>query len=275
METTTTTLAQNIPAETMVANYNQAMEEIRQGYALLQQAEDRLRAAVTKYADVNPYHSSGADTRHIAKVLKNIRRQAWQAVAEKSEIKRLMSPRRAEEFDKQIEYDELPELTVKNLRDTLAGLAEKSGDFLREAVQEVFRILRPSARQCAFGTGKLKTNQRCKFQVKDKVILSGMVRPSCVRGLEPNYYCMQHYRALDNVFLALDGQGANKTHYGALYDAVREAGKNGCKGETPYFRFKLCKNGNLHLGFKRADLVEKLNAMAGEGDKLGDTSYTS
>lgn len=35
------------------------------------------------------------------------------------------------------------------------------------------------------------------------------------------------------------------------------------KGETEYFRFKCYHNGNLHLEFKRPDLVQKINAIVG------------
>ena len=34
--------------------------------------------------------------------------------------------------------------------------------------------------------------------------------------------------------------------------------------ETDYFRFKWFKNGNMHLTFKRMDLVAKMNQIAGE-----------
>jgi hypothetical protein len=44
--------------------------------------------------------------------------------------------------------------------------------------------------------------------------------------------------------------------------AAIEASRTG-SGETEYFRFKCCRNHNLHLEFKRLDLVEKLNAIAG------------
>jgi len=45
-----------------------------------------------------------------------------------------------------------------------------------------------------------------------------------------------------------------------LVDAINTS--NGT-GETEYFKFKACKNGNLHLEFKRMDLVSKLNQLAG------------
>ena len=46
-----------------------------------------------------------------------------------------------------------------------------------------------------------------------------------------------------------------------LIDAI-EAAKDGT-GETEYLRFRCFRNRNLHLEFKRLDLVAKLNAIAG------------
>src|SRR5438874_1244611 len=76
-----------------------------------------------------------------------------------------------------------------------------------------------------------------------------------------DHYREQHIRAIDNVFHALDGNGTIKTHRGPLIDAI-EAAKDGT-GETDYFRFRCFRNRNLHLEFRRLDLVAKLNAVAG------------
>ena len=71
----------------------------------------------------------------------------------------------------------------------------------------------------------------------------------------------QNIRAIDNVFHALDGNGTIKTHGGPLIDAI-ETAKDGT-GETQYFKFRCFRNRNLHLEFKRLDVVAKLNAVAG------------
>ena len=76
-----------------------------------------------------------------------------------------------------------------------------------------------------------------------------------------DHYREQNIRAIDNVFHALDGNGTIKSHRGPLIDAI-EASKDGT-GETEYFRFRCFRNRNLHLEFKRLDLVAKLNAVAG------------
>ena len=54
-----------------------------------------------------------------------------------------------------------------------------------------------------------------------------------------------------------------------LCAVVRTTGK----GETPLFGFRVFRNGNLHIEFKRPDLLDRLNRIAG-GARLrpGDRS---
>jgi hypothetical protein len=126
-----------------------------------------------------------------------------------------------------------------------------TGAFIEEAVQEVFEYLRPHH-------SRYKTNT--EFEIGKRVILFAL-ETKWGGGFRVDHYREQHIRAIDNVFHALDGNGTIKTHRGPLIDAI-EAAKNGT-GETEYFRFRCFRNRNLHLEFKRLDLVAKLNAVAG------------
>jgi len=75
-------------------------------------------------------------------------------------------------------------------------------------------------------------------------------------------------RALDRVFCLLDGKGVPEGYSSPLIDAI-ETSQDGY-GETEYFCFRACKNRNLHLEFKRPDLVEQFNRVAGGGNILHD-----
>lgn len=69
-------------------------------------------------------------------------------------------------------------------------------------------------------------------------------------------------RAIENVFSALDGKGSiSKTHNGLLVDAINQSADG--RGETDYFRFRCFKNRNLHLEFRRLDLLARFNQIAG------------
>lgn len=79
------------------------------------------------------------------------------------------------------------------------------------------------------------------------------------------YRSDQKLTALDNVFQLLDGKGPVQSYYGPLYDEIQRSLAG--TGETEFFKFKCCLNGNLHLEFKKMDLVAKLNAVVG-GNRL-------
>jgi hypothetical protein len=84
-----------------------------------------------------------------------------------------------------------------------------------------------------------------------------------VRSWRVNYTAEQRLTALENVFTALDGRGQiTKSHYSQIHNVVHAEGFDGA-GETEYFRFRVFQNGNLHLWFKRPDLLARFNALAG------------
>jgi hypothetical protein len=63
----------------------------------------------------------------------------------------------------------------------------------------------------------------------------------------------------------IDGKVPVKSYHGPLYDAITDS-QDGT-GQTDYFKFKCCLNGNLHLEFLKPELVARLNAVAG-GNRL-------
>jgi hypothetical protein len=83
--------------------------------------------------------------------------------------------------------------------------------------------------------------------------------------LRLNYRAEPFYRALEASFCLLDGKVPPK-YPGDAVTAIREALNGGAvAGETEYFRWKAFQNGNMHLEFKRADLLERLNVVGGRG----------
>jgi hypothetical protein len=98
--------------------------------------------------------------------------------------------------------------------------------------------------------------------VGPKVILHYWVEESYPGSgkIQPAYRWQAEYVALENVFSALDGKGSIARNYRTeLETAMRVS----AQGETTYFRYRACKNRNLHLEFKRLDLLQKFNAIAG------------
>jgi len=81
-------------------------------------------------------------------------------------------------------------------------------------------------------------------------------------GHRISYWQEQKFIALENVFSALDGKGQIcKSHKSAIANELEKT--RAANVETPYFKVKCFGNGNMHIEFKRLDLLEKFNRIAG------------
>ena len=257
----TTDIAERQTLTVMVNTYQLATEEVKTAYQMLEDAQNKLRTA---FVDTRGYNFPCNDRnmtevgeKASTQINKKIHRDAWNAVVNRMELKKLLSIKRREELEKQLSEGELPELTEDNIRAMFENSAANLQNYLEEAVLEVFEYLRPHG-------SKLKTNT--EFEIRNKVILTWMVEQGY--GKTPfrvNYHRDKHMIALENVFLMLDGKGIVKSYHGELYDSICSS-EDGT-GKTPYFKFRCCLNGNLHLEFLRPDLVTKLNKIAG-GNRL-------
>jgi hypothetical protein len=262
----------------MVAAYRQAEVDIRCAYALLTGAEERLKAAFQSDAyafdlDAYSHRSRSLDYTKPEQTMHELKHAAWKVLVDKMGIRSAMSIQRAKELDEQLagrtdrfghDVEPLPEITEANILAMMESTLGNLGAMLEEAVLEVFDWLMPRNWRLEY-----KTNQKSQWELKEKLILTCCIQRSHSRNTpyQVNYYRQQNITALDNVFAMMDGKGIVKTHYGPLTDAICASADG--TGETEYFAFKCFGNGNLHLKFKRPDLVAKLNAVAG-GMRLKD-----
>jgi hypothetical protein len=256
----TSELAKNINLAALVEAWNQAQAEVWAAHELLETAEKRLKGnfnASTYQLSILSSYQSG-EMSNPKKLIERLKRDAWQVIVDRMEIRRVMSVKRAEELDKKLREGELPEITEAAIFEMMDTAFTNVNTFIEEAIKEVFEILRPRHNH-------YKTNSQ--FDIGERVILSSSVTIRWGSKFDTNHYREKDLRALDNVFHSLDGKGLPKTHYGPLIDAIKDTSIHVGKGETDYFEFKCFRNCNLHLKFKRMDLVKQLNAIAG-GNRL-------
>ena len=192
--------------------------------------------------------------------------KVWRHIVSVTGFQKLVSRQRVKEFDRSCESGDLPDITEFEVRDFVKTIIGNSTTLAKETVEEVFAFLTPGK----YRHNNLKTNAgKAAWKVGKKVIL-----PSTLGGiglyLRPhiNIYYEDELIQLDRVFHLLDGAGIPDGYKSPLVDAINTIGEFGVMGETDYFRFRCFQNGNLHLWFKRADLVEKLNLIAGSGEHL-------
>jgi hypothetical protein len=245
----------------MATAYEQAVANIHQAHDLLKTADDRLKLAFSDRPGFGVL-GHGSNRWDQESILQRLKADAWRAIVNQMSVRRMMSSKRAAELDKAIASGALPDITADNIFATCHGMLDSLHDYLNEAVDEVFDFLRP--RQ-----SDLKTNS--EYEVGRKVILDWMIDSHWNSKPHPAHRAEQNLRNLDNVFSLLDGKGAIQSWGGPIYDAIKSMEKYGEIKETEYFRLKACKNGHLHVEFKRMDLVRKLNEIAG-GNRLRNAS---
>jgi hypothetical protein len=192
-------------------------------------------------------------------------RRAWRVLIDKLGVKQIMSVKTREAFEKRLEKCELPPICRETIKAALLSLAGQAQTFAVEACKEVFDILRPRGPV----SGEYATNKAGKWAVGRKVILTWYVeRTWDGTHFRTNYHRDKELTAIDAVFHLLDGRGIMRDNKGPLIRAI-EATEDG-RGETDYFKFRCFKNRNLHLEFKRLDLVQELNFQACGERVLGE-----
>ena len=197
--------------------------------------------------------------------MKEMKRQCWQAIAGQLEIRTMLSLAKLKELDSQLHTGEgLPDIEFGAIMATLEGILAQRGDFLRDKVAECYQWLRPSGRR----SREYVTNAKSlALGVGEKVILTWAVRRGYGQtgAFEVSYGSSQdNLRALDQVFHLLDGAPQSSTHYGDLCEAIRtQTSKENNAFESKYFAGRAFQNGNLHLTFRRSDLVDKFNLICG------------
>lgn len=244
----------------LVAAFAEAESSVRHAYGLLAAAEERIDSVYSlggRGVAIRPVREfdTWSDVDGTIEVMK---RAAWQSIVERLELRRFMSIKKFAELEEQLKRGELPPITVESIADFADGFRAAAHDMHKAAVVEVFEWLRPRERDHVH---RLKTNT--ELEVGRKVILSYAVEQHFGgRGFHVSYggYVSQRLVALENVFNGLDGKGT--TAKGWQSELERAIGK-APEGETPLFRYRCCKNRNLHLEFKRIDLLAKFNAIAG------------
>lgn len=273
-------IIQRRTVEQLVAAWELSVKDIRDGFALVARAEARLDEAFTSN-DHTRFDVRDRWNRHCLdfgdpeEAVVQLEQQVWSTLLDRLELWRMMSVDRAAKVRKQLEYHTKPErhrpegyepfppITVENVWGFVQGMYGALPDMLGEAIDEVFEWLRPHTNdrsRTGSPVGTLKTNSQ--LEIGRKVVLSHVCETSWNGTYSVNHYRRSNLQALDNVFRALDGKGSI-AHTETIIDAINTTTIAEGRGETPYFRFRLFKNGNMHLEMKRLDLLKRFNQGAG------------
>lgn len=255
----------------MAHEFSEATAEIARLVSAFRAQTERLDAAfrTDRYSRFSmdlmyTGHRYNLDDQGAADLVKEMERWAWDVLVDALGVKNVMSVAKRKEFDEQLKKGELPPVCEQTIAGILLGLTGQAKDFARDAAREVFDMLRPRGH---WG-GEYKTNNA--FRVGRRVILPHHVeRKYNGDGYHVDYNREQELTAIDGVFHLMDGRGTMRDNKGPLIKAINAVDRAG-RGETDYFEFRCFKNRNLHLRFKREDLVKELNFLAAGERVLGE-----
>jgi hypothetical protein len=259
-----TDLAIRTTVRELVAAFVAAEREVRAAFARLVAAEKAVNAVFLNGGNYPAIRVDACDSPWRDRfdqpdvTIERMNRAAWKAIVERLELRRFMSIRAKKQMDEALDREKLPPITEENVLRFAHDHLVRAREYLKEAVDEVFNFLRPRGNTRA---GQLKTNSQ--LEVPFKVILDWMVEPGYGRApFRVRYTSSQELVALENVFSALAGKGEICKGYRSLLETSIAEALTG-EGETELFRWKAHKNGSLHLWFRRLDLLERFNALAG------------
>ncbi len=188
-------------------------------------------------------------------------RSAWRFLIDFTRLESLMDTKAKAEFRRQLN-DSPPPVTAETCLATMEKFADEADTIFKRGVAEAFSAL------------DRRFRSHDGFKVGSRVVLS--------RAMDDNGF-WNHYsqrqdqmRDVERAFYVLDGK-ENPERAGGILGALDAArprgfGARAYTAETEYFEARVFFNGNVHLWFKRKDLVERVNLLLADyyGATLGD-----
>lgn len=184
----------------------------------------------------------------LEKFIKHLDRGLWRLAFDKTGLRQFMDHKAKQDFDKSLDTRP-PEFTMDNCRSVLLSAASDAEMMFNRGLVEVFRSF----------SSDHKTNTNEPFKINRKCIMSYMVsRWLGYSQIRYGNYSSDKVNDLDRVMKTLDDKKHNSRELESLINA---AFKKGEIFEDDYYRIKGFKNGNMHIEFKREDLLEKANMI--------------
>jgi len=187
---------------------------------------------------------------------KKINAEGWRYLLERFEP--FMSGSELQKWENDIAKGDVPEFTHKAAMETMRSFIERTPENVTARIQECFEAIKPKWKT------EYKTNQKNQFKISKKHIVTYAVGSW---GNNLTVYGEKFFHSIDLAFNLLDGRGVPKypNDLGTVLRTAIHESKDVL--ETEYFKFKVYGNGNIHVEFKRMDLVDSLNRI-GSGGKF-------
>lgn len=256
---TSTEIVRRASIEEIIGHRNRAIQMFDQGLDALNEAG----RALARTSSQSSYSCSAIPREMMDQKAwrANVDRTVWNYLLYSTGLEKLMDHKAREEFRQQLEKDP-PEATVDNCLATMTSLMSSADDIFRRGIATVFSKL----------DRRFRTHDG--FKIGSKIILSNAI--STIGTWNHYRRADELIRDVERTFCIIDkkpvpdyaGSFVYKVNGAMKWDAIA------CVVENDYFKARVFQNCNLHLWFKRDDLVEQVNKLLAEhyGAALGSTS---
>jgi len=252
-----------IPKESvaeLLAHREKALEEFDAGLEHLLAAH----AAAERAAGGDPHHYGFDMSRDRHRTVyashldrdafrRNVDRAIWRYLLEASGIRAMMGSEDLKRWREQLDTEDVPEATWETIASTLAGLAGSVPGLIETTAVSCFKRLR----------WHYKTNDPASFT--PRIIYEYAYDPKWPTiSRHDGFGLLLH--DLERLMRIFDGKPPSEDCkiVGELQLALPKYGEKPESpwiAETEYFHVKAFKKGTVHLKFKRADLLDKLNMV--------------
>lgn len=259
MTAQTTDLLPSISIANFVHQRNAVMSRIEQAMALLQEAQKIAEEANLGIPCITVEESNWITSRPVMMglspdaqlAMERLRRAvdsgAWNHLLSASGLRSLMDAISRGRWDDQIKRKDVPEMTQENVAATFGAMYEARDAMFRGGVVQCFERL----------YGRYASNRPTGFGNR-------LVMTRFVEFETPSIDGCNQIDDLMRVFHVLDGR-PEVDHRQATHKAVMARWLNRERVVTnDYLTLQWFKNGNAHLSFRRADLVDRLNRILAE-----------
>ncbi|OJB80731.1 restriction endonuclease subunit M [Yersinia ruckeri] len=185
----------------------------------------------------------------IRAITRSIDRSVWRDLMLKSGMISLMDAQARDEWHKNLEEGELPEISEENILATFEHLHHSKGEVFERGVVNVFKGL----------SWDYKTNSPCSFG--KKIIINNLVTHNRW-GYSLNWGWRRDQLAdLERMLFLLDGKPIPDNRGDITTRLINHVSLQNASHtyEDDYFSIRYFQKGTGHITFKKADLVDKMN----------------
>ncbi|WP_037036951.1 DUF4942 domain-containing protein [Rahnella sp. WP5] len=182
-------------------------------------------------------------------ITRNLDRSIWRDLMQKSGMLALMDAQARDQWDKNLEGDDIPEISEANILSTFEQLHHSKADVFERGIINVFKGL----------SWDYKTNSPCQFG--KKIIVNNLV-DHYRWGFKLNWgWRRDQLTDLERMLFLLDGKPIPENRNDVTVRLSEHINHKSASEifDDEYFSIRYFQKGTAHITFKRIDLTEKMN----------------